>query len=204
METKIYQENNYLNMIDDLLQGEVVGFPTETVYGLAIVYDNKEAFNKLYQIKNRSITKPISMMVADVKQIEKVGFVNEKIKRVIDALMPGSLTIIIKAKNNLPEHVTFNKPTIGIRIPSNKEALEILKKVNVPLLVTSANISNEKSLSKYLDVYQKFNGQIASLLAKDANSLTASTVVDLSEDKVNVLREGPIRKEEIEKVFKGE
>ena len=66
METKVYNTLDYQKIVDDLLNGEVVGFPTETVYGLAIVFDNKEAFDKLYEIKNRSINKPISMMVADV------------------------------------------------------------------------------------------------------------------------------------------
>ena len=65
METKVYNSLQYQNVVDDLLNGQVVGFPTETVYGLAIVFDSKEAFDKLYEIKNRSITKPISMMVAN-------------------------------------------------------------------------------------------------------------------------------------------
>ena len=203
IETKIYQDNNYLPIIDDLRQGEVVGFPTETVYGLAIIYNDKKAFDKLYQIKNRSITKPISMMVSDTYQIEKVAYVDDKIKKVIDKFMPGPLTIILKAKENLPEHVTFNKPTIGIRIPNHKIALDILKKVNKPLLVTSANLSNEKALSKAKDVYNTFNGKIKSMIDVDASDDVASTVIDLSGNKPVLLRQGPITLEEIMKEYEG-
>ena len=126
MESKLYEVSEYRKLVEDLLNGKVVGFPTETVYGLAIIYNNKDAFDKLYEIKNRAITKPISMMVSDRKVIEQVAYVNETQQKVIDNLMPGALTIILNAKENLPEHVTFNYPTVGIRIPTNDVALNIL------------------------------------------------------------------------------
>lgn len=201
METKVYQSNEYKEIVKDLLDGKVVGFPTETVYGLAIVYNNKEAFDKLYKIKNRSITKPISMMVSKETPLTNVAYVDDRAKKVIDNFMPGSITIILKAKEDLPEHVTFNYPTVGIRIPTNDVALNILKEVNLPLLVTSANISNEQSLMKAKDVYEKFKGQIASLIDEDAIGGVASTVVSLVDKPIKVLREGPISKEEINKVL---
>ena len=164
MKTKLYDTYEYENIVNDLLNGEVVGFPTETVYGLAIVYDNKEAFDKLYEIKNRSINKPISMMVASVDMLSDVAYIDKRSKKVIEAFMPGAITIILKAKENLPEFVTFKQETIGIRIPTNEVALNILKKVNKPLLVSSANISSEPSLIKANDVNNKFDGLIASLI----------------------------------------
>ena len=87
METKLYKAHEYKNIIDDLLNGEVVGFPTETVYGLAIVYDDINAFNKIYEIKNRSVNKPISMMVADIDSLKKVAYVDEKVKKYLEAEM---------------------------------------------------------------------------------------------------------------------
>ena len=200
METKIYESFEYDKLCKDLLDGKVVGFPTETVYGLAIIYNNKDAFEKLYQIKNRSITKPISMMVASKDHIKDVAYIDKKAELVIDKLMPGALTIILNAKENLPEHVTFNKPTVGLRIPTNDVALNILKKVNMPLLVTSANISNEKSLIKAKDVYKTFNGQIASLINEDAINGVASTVCSLITSPIKILREGPVSLEDIKKV----
>ena len=200
METKVYNSLQYQNVVDDLLNGQVVGFPTETVYGLAIVFDSKEAFDKLYEIKNRSITKPISMMVANKKVLESVAYIDENSYKVIDAFMPGALTIILKAKEDLPYFVNFNQETIGVRIPTNDVALNILKAINKPLLVTSANISNEPSLIKASDVYNKFNGLIASLINEDAINGISSTVVDVRED-IKIYREGPISKNDIEKVL---
>ncbi|MDY2889088.1 MAG: L-threonylcarbamoyladenylate synthase [Candidatus Caccosoma sp.] len=201
METKIYQSKDYKKIIEDLLRGEVVGFPTETVYGLAIVYNSKEAFDKIYQIKNRSITKPISAMVANKDVLKSIAIVDERASKVVDNLMPGSITVILPAKDNLLEHVTFNLKTIGVRIPTNETALKILNEINIPLLVTSANISNEPSLLKAKDVYSKFNGKIASLIDEDAINGVASTVVDLTKKPIKILREGPVSKERIEEVL---
>lgn len=197
METKVYNQNEYKYLVEDLLNGKVVAFPTETVYGLAIVYDDINAFNRLYQIKNRSITKPISMMVCNKENIEKVAFIDENSNKVIDKFMPGELTLILKAKDNLPEHVTFNLKTVGVRIPKFDLALKILTEVNKPLLVTSANISNTKALVKYEDVIKEFDGKIASLIALDALDSEPSSVVCVFDDDVKMFRQGKISKQEI-------
>ena len=204
MQTKIYKETEYKKIIEDLLNGEVVGFPTDTVYGLAIVYNNKEAFKKLYEIKNRNITKPISMMVSSINVMNEVAYIDNMQEKIISNLMPGALTVILKAKENLPDFVTFNYQTIGIRIPTNDVALNILKEINMPLLVTSANISSQPSLIKFNDVYDNFKGKIKSLIALDAQGDCASTVVDITNDKINVLRKGPISLEKIMKVLEEE
>lgn len=200
MECNLYEASEYKKIVKDLLDGKVVGFPTDTVYGLAIIYNDKSAFKKLYEIKNREINKPISMMVADKNVLNKVAIIDERSSKVIDNLMPGALTIILKAKENLPTHVTFSLKTIGVRIPTNDVALNILKEIKVPLLVTSANISNMPSLSKYIDVYDNFKDKISSMIKQDALNEMASTVVSVY-DEIKIFREGLIKKEEIEKVL---
>ena len=142
------------------------------------------------------------MMVSSLKVLDQVAYIDENSKKIINSFMPGPLTIILKAKDNLPEHVTFNQKTIGIRIPNHELALKILKEVGLPLLVTSANISNEPSLIKAKDVKEKFEGKIASLIDEDAINGEASSVVDVT-NKIKIYREGPISKEEIEKVLGG-
>lgn len=199
MECKLYNSFEYEKIVEDLLNGHVVGFPTDTVYGLAIVYDNKSAFDKLYNIKNRDINKPISMMVYDKEVLKEVAYIDKNSKKIIEKLMPGALTIILKAKPNLPEHVTFNLKTIGVRIPTNKTALDILKKVNKPLLVTSANISNEPSLLKSKDVYEKFKSMLYSMIDEDALGNEASSVISVYED-IKIYRQGPIDLKTIKKV----
>lgn len=192
MTCKLIDKKDYLKIIEDLLNGEVVGFPTDTVYGLAIVYNNENAFKKLYEIKQRSINKPISMMVSSYQEMEQVAYIDLNSKKIIQHFMPGALTVILKAKENLPSHVTFNYQTVGIRIPTNQVALDILKAIKLPLLVTSANLSNKPSLLRHKDVYQQFSQQIASLITNDALGNEASTVIDLSSKPIKLLRQGPI------------
>lgn len=191
MACKVYESFEYEKIVEDLLNGQVVGFPTDTVYGLAIIYDDKNAFDKLYSIKNRSINKPISMMVYNKDVLKEVANIDLNSKKVIDKLMPGPLTIILKAKEDLPEHVTFNMKTIGVRIPTNEVALNILKKINKPLLVTSANISNEPSLIKASDVYKKFKDCIFSLINEDSLGKDASSVISVY-DGIMIYRQGPV------------
>ena len=201
MNKDMYNEMIINDAVNILKDDGVIVLPTDTVYGLAIVYDDVNAFNKLYQIKNRSILKPISMMVANKKVIDNVAYVNNKDEKVIDKLLPGALTIILKAKDGLPEHVTFNNPTVGIRIPNHELALKILEKVNKPLLVTSANVSGLSDLITYKDVYNVFNGKIASLIMQDATNGKASTVVNLTCDPFKILRKGPIQEKDIIKAM---
>lgn len=203
METRVYKSSEYKEIVNDLLNGKVVGFPTDTVYGFAIVYDSKEAFDKLYEIKNRSITKPISMMVYNKEVLETVAYIDESSKKVIENLMPGALTIILKAKEDLPTHVTFNNLTLGVRIPTNEVALNILKDINKPLLVTSANFSNEPSLIKAKDVKRTFNGLIDSMIDEDALGSKPSSVVSVFDD-IKMLREGSIDINTIKKVIRKE
>ena len=91
METKTFKSSEYHKVVNDLLNSEIVGFPTETVYGLAIVYNDKKAFERLYEVKNRSINKPISMMVANISAIEEVAYVDEKAKKIIDAFILATI-----------------------------------------------------------------------------------------------------------------
>lgn len=201
METKLFFAQDYAKLIPFLKNGEVVGFPTDTVYGLAVLYHDKEAFLKLAQVKQRAITKPVSMMVADVEQIKKVAYVDKRAEKIIRAFMPGAITLILPAKENLPFHVTLGEKTVGIRIPTNDVALHILKEINEPLLVTSANLSSNPALMKFEDVKQTFFGKIAALIQEDAWQTKASTVVDATKEEIKILREGPIKIDMIMKVI---
>lgn len=201
---KLIDINQLEEVIPFLFSGKVVGFPTETVYGLAVVYNNFEAFEKLVQVKKRPITKPITAMVFDVESIKKLAYIDKRQEKIINTFMPGSITIILPAKDNLPTHVTMKQTTIGIRIPSNKTALQILKMVNVPLLVTSANISTLPSCVKYQEVINLFGSEVSAIVTEDSLNELASTVVDLTKDEPILLRKGPIEFAEILKVWRDE
>lgn len=186
---------------EELLNGHVISFPTETVMGLAIVYNNYDAYLRLNEIKNRREDKPYTMMVKDVSEIEKYAFINKKIKKVIDAFMPGSITILLKAKDNVPGYVTHDTGIIGIRIPTNIEAIELLKAMDVPLLVPSANKAGEKPALNDKEVKEIFKSEIHCVIEGTSLGQLASTIVDLSNDEIKLIRMGPIDYQEIERRY---
>ncbi len=193
---KLCTEQEIDVICEDLNQEKVVGFPTETVYGLAILADSLPAFQALVQLKNRPITKPMTVMVDDKRKLSLFANINLQQQKIIDAFMPGPLTIILEAKKDLPSTMTLGQKNIGFRIPNHALSLSILKKINKPLLVTSANVSSFPPLIKADEVYETFN-QLSSLINVDSLGQNASTVVDLTKEKPVLLRKGKISLEEI-------
>lgn len=191
METKIVDLNEAKKMIDD---GKVIAFPTDTVYGLGVKYDDAEALERLKISKNRDPLKSIPVMVKDKKQFKQIGVIDENIEKLVDKLTPGALTIICKKQEGLYKHIAEGKDTVAIRIPDSKLVLELL---DSPMLVTSANMSGEPSLKKGSDVLKSLGGRIDGIILGDADSDVASTIVDMSKDEVTIIREGKISKLEI-------
>lgn len=196
METKILSFKDS-KCVDILLNKEVLAFPTETVFGFGIVYDSIEAFNSLCQLKQRNPDKPFTIMVSKLKDIEQFVDLNDKMRKLISKFMPGELTIIFKAKENLLEHLTLNQGTVGIRIPNDKNVLDLIDKVNKPLLVTSANLSNQSPLLNSEDVYKQFNHKIYGIVEGVCLSNIPSTIVKINEDHISLIRQGGIPFEDI-------
>ena len=194
---KTYEINEIEKVKDDLLQGKIIAFGTDTVFGLACVYDNLDAIKKVYEAKNREAKKALPMMCSSTSMISDVAYVSDKALKIMNKYMPGAITIIYKKKECVSDSATSGLDTIGIRIPNDDFVLSLLKKVEKPLLVTSANMSHEPSLLKWKDVYEQLNGRIDGVVKKDATGLLSSTIVDCSSDEIKILREGPISKEEI-------
>lgn len=180
-----------------LLDGGVVAFPTETVMGLGVIYDNFDAYNRLNKIKGRPEDKPYTMMLSSVEEISKYAYISETAKKVIDAFLPGPLTILLKAKDNVPSWVTHNTGVIGIRVPNYPLVNELLNLVGKPLLVPSANPSNLPPATKVSEVVIYFNVTLDYIVNNDSLQELPSTIVDLTTDEVKILRQGKISKKEI-------
>lgn len=186
-----------------LLEGKVVCFPTETVMGLGVIYSSKKAYELLNVIKRRPEDKPYTLMLGNKEDINKYAFIDEKIKRVIDTFLPGSLTLLLKSRNNLPSWVTHNQGVVGIRIPSNIEALSLLKEVEIPLLVPSANRSGEKPALSELEAKNIFGDEVSAYISGKAISTLPSTIIDFSKDKPILIRQGEIAFEKVLEVYHG-
>ena len=187
--------------VSALLSGKVVAFPTETVMGLGVVYNDRKAYDLLNHIKCRPEDKPYTMMVSQIEEIEKYAYVDERVRKVINHFMPGSLTILLKSKENVPDYVTHKSGVIGIRIPTNEEALELLKRVKVPLLVPSANKSGEKPALDSDEVRVIFTDELGGIIDEKAKGEIPSTIVDFSKNNPVLLRKGPITFENIVDIY---
>ena len=189
------------NILEDALKAlndhQVIAFPTETVFGLGVFYDDYQAYNLLNKVKNRHEDKPYTMMLYDINEINKYADVDKKYLPIIKKYMPGSLTILVKAKENVPNYVTHNTKIIGIRIPSNKEALELLRFVKKPLLVPSANKADQKPALCDEEVKTIFGNEISVIIPGKAIGGQASTIIDLTGEEVKLIRKGPIPLEEL-------
>lgn len=200
METVLVEKENINEVIDLLNHDEVVAFPTETVFGLGVKFSHLEALEKIYEIKHRSHSKAISLMIYDPKDIEKYAYVNENAQKLIDHFMPGMITLVLKKKSILSDDFTAGYDTIGIRIPDDPFVLKLLKEVG-PMLVTSANISGQETLLNDQEVYKQFKGKIKIIVKGKCKNTLASTVIKVDED-VTILRQGCIQEEEIREVLK--
>lgn len=183
-----------------LSNGGLIAFPTETVFGFGVIFDNKQSYDRLIQVKRRPPEKPFTLMLSSTDDIEKYAYVDERATKLIKKYMPGQFTIILKAKENLPSYCVSKEGNLGIRISGDKMVRDLIGKVGKPLLVPSANKSGEPPLTKSDDVIKIFEKEIDAVIEGESISNIPSTIVLLNEN-VNVIREGVITKEEIFKTL---
>ena len=197
METQRLTKKDSAQIVEILNRGGVVAFPTDTVYGLAVRYDLKEAILKMNEAKQRPETKPFPMMVSSKAQIERVAVTDARSQKLIDHWMPGALTLVFKKRPEVDELVTNGFPTIGIRMPDDEFVLEIINRVGVPLLVPSANLSGQPSCTTSEEVLKQLDGRIDAVVLGESGASTASTVCDTTGDELKILRQGPIKLEDL-------
>lgn len=198
METIKYTKQDIDIVAKELLNKKIIAFPTDTVFGLACMMDI-EAIKKVYIAKGRDFNKPLPMMCNGYEMINKVAYIDEHTKKIINKFMPGALTIVFNKKENVDDYITQGLNTIGIRVPDDEWILSLIKKIGTPIMVTSANISNAGSLLKWEDVYESMNGKIDGIVMDDARGESSSTIIDVTSD-LKLLREGPIPFKEIEAI----
>ncbi|MDR2978710.1 MAG: threonylcarbamoyl-AMP synthase [Rickettsiales bacterium] len=180
-------------IINAIQNNLLVCFPTETVYALACSALDSGAIKKIYQVKKRSQNKPLSISVSDIYSLTKIAELEERYFGLINHFSPGPITYILPLKNNniLPNE--FFKGSIGVRVPNHPIAISILNELKTPIVATSINISGEKSVCKASDIPQSIKQHLSAIVEDDKLvSGIESTVIDLTEDKIKVLREGAV------------
>lgn len=184
-----------------LENGGAVVLPTETVYGLFAQALNEDAVNRVYQLKQRPRDKAMNLNVSNLNDIyffsQNTPFFLEKL---YNRFMPGPLTIILKANDNVPFWVNSGLDTVGFRLPNHEQTLRLISETG-PLIGPSANISGNESGKKFSDIQAQFSVDLPGI--EDDQALTGidSTILDLSGQKARILRQGAISREEIQKAI---
>ena len=173
--------------IDVLAGGGVVLYPTDTVYGLgANIFDSK-AVRRVFEIKQRSLLKPLSILVSDVKSIDLVSRVSVKQKEVINDYLPGPYTFILNKRKIVPRAVTSGSRYVGVRVPDNEIACRLASLF--PITTTSANLSDEEVLSTPKDILEQLGCDVDLVIdVGELNSNHASKIVDLSGRNPKIIR----------------
>lgn len=187
-----------INAVADALQNhKIIALPTDTVYGVGVMYGGLKDLQRLKNAKHRPETKPIPMMVSSIEHMEQVAVVDERVKKIAEHFLPGALTLVLKVKDNVPKEYTNGLDTIAIRIPDEPFILHVIDELNAPLLVTSANQSGAKTALTSDDVLDQLP-DIDGLVLGKCRALQASTIVDCTQENLKILREGPITLEQLE------
>lgn len=206
MQTRVLKGNKAIEEAKKLLDNnQIVAFPTETVYGLGGNAFSKEVVYKIFEAKNRPQDNPLIVHTYAKNQIPKIAaYVGKNAKKIINAFMPGPLTIVLKKSDNIPYEVTAGLDSVGIRIPENKTARKLLRKIGYPLAAPSANLSTKISPTSAEHVFNDLNGRIP-LIIDGGESIVGieSTVLDMSNDTPIILRPGIITEEMINNVING-
>ncbi len=177
-------------------KGEVIGFQTDTVWGLGCLPKDIDAINKIYEIKNRDRSKPLILMSHDVKYLEKyVSGISTYAKLLMDKFFPGALTLIFKRSEFCPCDICAGFDTVGIRVPNSKNFKDVTTQVEgCVLATTSLNISNEPPCKDYKEACEKFGDRVKIIKPKYKEDLQnlASTVAVCVGDEIKILRQGSV------------
>lgn len=201
MHTKILViDPNHVNQLlikeagDALKNGKLAAFPTETVYGLAAGILNQDALQRVYDVKGRPSNKPLPVQIADVDSLNYIASDIPEIGiRLIEAFFPGPLTIILNALDSVSPLITANTGKVGIRMPDHRVALELIKAAEMPIAAPSANTSGLEPPIDAQMILNDIGGKIEYIIDAGKCKLgNPSTVVDVTENTLKIVRKGAI------------
>lgn len=177
---------------------KVIIFPTDTVYGIGTPIFDIEGIKRIYDIKKRPKDKPLACLCANLEQINSIAYLNDKAIKLINKFLPGPLTLILNAKEEVINKIGYK--TIGVRIPNCDIALNILKE-NGPMLTTSVNESGYIPLNEYEDIKRNYNDLVDYIYDTNTHSSNiSSTVVLINDNEFKILRAGEITLDDLNKV----
>lgn len=182
-----FDEKIITEAINVLADGGIVLYPTDTIYGLGANIFDKGAVKKVFEIKQRSLLKPLSILVSDVEAIDLVAKVSISQKNVINQYLPGPYTFILKKREIVPRAVTSGSAFVGVRVPDNEIACKLAS--IFPITTTSANLSDEDVLSNPKDILDQLDCEVDLVIdVGNLESNHASKIIDLSNSNPKIIR----------------
>ena len=175
-------------VIDIMAKGGVILYPTDTVYGLGANIFNNDAVQRIYEIKKRDPSKPLSVLVQDTESLELIADLNRNSREIVNKWLPGPFTFILNKKKIVSPYVSASAK-VGVRIPDYKIARALASLF--PITTTSANITNECTLSNPQDILKQIGDTVDLVIdVGDLDKAKPSTVIDLSSSKPTLVRNG--------------
>lgn len=204
-QTKKIKEEEIEEAAREIKNGNLVLFPTETVYGIGANALDAEAVKKIFIAKGRAQDNPLIVHISNIQMLEdivaNIGVLEHKL---IEKFWPGPLTVIFqrKSKEVIPNIVTANLDTVGVRMPSNIIAKKLIEKAGVPIAAPSANVSGKPSGTKVEDIISELDGKVEYILDGGFTDIgLESTVIKVENNKIHILRPGKITREQLEEVI---
>jgi tRNA threonylcarbamoyl adenosine modification protein (Sua5/YciO/YrdC/YwlC family) len=191
---ELHSENpqlRYINKAVEVLKnGGVIIYPTDTVYGIGCDIFNKEALERIFNIKNDSNSKLLSFVCANLKDIAKYAKVSDFAYKTMKHLLPGPYTFILPAAKLVPKKLWSNRKTVGIRVPNHSVTIKLVEELGNPIISTSVTNRKGEVLYDPFEIKNIFNLQVDLMLASGKLSGNLSSIVDLSMDEPEVIRQG--------------
>lgn len=193
--------NNHLKKaLLALEKGGIVIFPTETVYGMACTFDSLSGYQRIYQIKQRPENFFLPLMCSNITMAKKIAEINPIQSRFINHFSPGPITYILNKNSYFPDQINTGSKTIAVRIPNYQFILELIEKLNRPLLVTSANLHHQDTPNTFVEIEALFKDKVDYLVPGSCQYQQASTIIDLNTYKI--IRPGVISDSDINEYLK--
>ena len=175
--------------VDALLAGEVIGYPTDTVYGLGCDISSKKAIDRLYQIKGMERSHPLAFICPDLSEIARYAIVDNQVYRVLRHFLPGPYCFVLEATREVPRILQTKRKTIGIRVPKHEVTCAMVRELGRPIISTTAQRAGAEPHVDAAEIDEDFKG-LGLVIDSGAGGLVPTTVVDLTVSPPLVIREG--------------
>lgn len=195
-----YNQDEIEKLVQILKNDGVISVPTDTVFGICARINSEVAYDKLITVKNRPIKKSFPVMCANEEQIKSIAIVNNVAEKLIKAFMPGPITLVLKKKSDLADYVTNGKDTIAIRMATSETIMRLILELKSSIFMTSANQSGKSTCTSF-DEIEKNCPLLDGMMEGNVIFSEGSTIIDCTSKEIQILREGQITIEQINKII---